>query len=96
VLFRGWGRKLHQQELLQTWMVHNLTIIGEAARSLSAEFRHSHPEVPWAEIIGMRHILVHDYFEIDLEILWQVLEKDLPPLEVQISNLLNQDESHPR
>lgn len=52
-------------ELVQNWIVNHLQVIGEAARSLSADLRDSNKEVPWAKIIGMRHILVHRYFEID-------------------------------
>ncbi len=55
-----------QNELVQSWLVQNLQIIGEASRSLSADFRENHSEIAWAQIIGMRNILVHNYFEIDV------------------------------
>lgn len=55
-----------QDELIQTWMVHHLEILGEAARALSDGARRAAPEVPWRQVIGMRNILVHDYFGIDL------------------------------
>jgi uncharacterized protein with HEPN domain len=75
-------------ELVQIWTLHHLQIIGEAARSLDPEFRENFPEIPWAKIIGMRHILVHHYFDIDTEIAWSVVEKDLPLLKEQVRILL--------
>lgn len=69
-----------QNELIQTWFTQNLQIIGEAARSLSSEIREQHPEVPWPKIIGMRNILTHNYFEIDFDIVWVVVEQELTPL----------------
>jgi uncharacterized protein with HEPN domain len=60
---KGEGRsEFETDELLQIWFVHHLQIIGEAASRLSDEIRTQHPEVPWGQMIGMRHILVHGYF----------------------------------
>jgi uncharacterized protein with HEPN domain len=56
-----------RDELLQTWVVHHIQIVGEAVRKLSDALRSEHPEIPWAEIIGMRNIVVHDYFGVDTE-----------------------------
>lgn len=75
-------------ELIQTYVVHNLQIFGEAAFKLSTEYRQQHPEIPWAKIMGMRHILVHDYFQIDLEIVWAVVEKELPALKEKLQELV--------
>lgn len=55
-------------------------IIGEAAYKLTYEFRHNHTELPWKEIIGMRHLLVHGYFEISEKVLWDVIQNDIPPM----------------
>ena len=64
----GKGRSaIEQDELLQTWFVHHVQVIGEAARKLSDEFRVQHPDVPWAEIVAMRNVLVHEYFGVDVE-----------------------------
>lgn len=82
--------RFRADDLVQNWMLRHLQIIGEAARALPAEFREAHPNVPWSEIIGMRHILVHDYFEIDLGIVWRVVEKDLPVLKRQIRRILRE------
>jgi len=83
------GRAVFEaEELIQTWIVHHLQIIGEAASKISEGFQDEHPQIPWPKIIGMRNILVHDYFGIDIDIVWQVIEKDLTELEETIKNLL--------
>jgi len=63
-------------ELVQVWVVHHLQILGEAARALTGPIRAKYGQVPWSVIIGMRHILVHDYFGIDLAEVWTVVERD--------------------
>jgi uncharacterized protein with HEPN domain len=70
-----------QDELVQTWIIHYLSILGEAASGLSAEFRKQHPERAWAEAVGRRNILIHRYFGIELDLVWRVVEHDLPPVE---------------
>ncbi len=77
-----------RDELIQTWVVHHLVIIGEACRAVSLALQHAHPEVPWAQIVGMRNIVVHHYFGIDAQAVWQVVEKDLPPLKSKIEAIL--------
>jgi uncharacterized protein with HEPN domain len=76
-------------ELFQVWVVRHLQIIGEAASRFSLETQTLFPEIPWGKMIGMRHILVHGYFEIDLEIVWSVVENDLMDLKNQIIKCLN-------
>ncbi len=75
-------------ELIQNWMVNHITIIGEACRALSDDFQARHAIVPWADIIGMRNILVHHYFGIDTEAVWSVVEKDIPELKSNIEIIL--------
>jgi len=75
-------------ELVQTWIVHHLQIIGEAARKLSDGLRKRHPEIPWPEIVAMRNVLVHDYFTVDLEEVWAAVEQDLPELKRKIEAVL--------
>ena len=83
------GRQAFEQdELIQTWIVHHLQIIGEACRGLSEDFRTQRSEVPWGHIIGMRNILVHHYFGIDIPIVWSAVERDLPDLKGKITNML--------
>jgi uncharacterized protein with HEPN domain len=79
-------------EMQQVWVIHHLQIVGEAAYGLSQQFKASHPQIPWEQIIGMRHVLIHGYFEIDMDIVWAVIEKDLPALRSAIEALLRQPE----
>ena len=65
-------------------VVRNLEIIGEAARQVPGDFAAAHPQVPWARIAGLRNRIVHDYFGLDLEIIWQILQVDLPQLKSQL------------
>lgn len=59
-------------------VVRNLEIVGEAVRRLPEDFKGKYPDIEWEKIVGLRHRIVHDYFGIDLEIIWQILQKDLP------------------
>jgi uncharacterized protein with HEPN domain len=75
-------------ELIQTWVVHHIQIIGEAARGLTEAFVAEHAQVPWPKIVAMRNILVHQYFGIDKELVWQVVNKDLTELKQQVLAIL--------
>ena len=75
-------------ELIQTWVLHHLQLIGEATRALSSEVKKRHSEAPWAQIAGMRNILVHQYFGIDTSAVWNVVEGDLPNLKQQVEAIL--------
>lgn len=75
-------------ELIQNWFVRHLQIIGEAARCTPDAIRQQAPEIPWKEIVGMRHILVHDYFGINTDVVWKVIQRDLPLLKRKIEELL--------
>jgi uncharacterized protein with HEPN domain len=77
-------------ELLQAWMIHHLAVIGEAAARLSLALRESHPEVPWSGTIGMRNVLVHGYFSIDLDEVWGTVERRVPALREQIEVILRE------
>jgi uncharacterized protein with HEPN domain len=81
---------LEADELIQTWVLHHLRILGEAVRSLSSDFRDAHPDLPWSGIIGMRNILVHHYFEIDTDAVWSVLKTDLPALKAKIQEAIDE------
>jgi uncharacterized protein with HEPN domain len=75
-------------ELLQGWFLRHLQIIGEAARALPQHVRALAPDVPWQKIIGMRNVLVHGYFEIDTDIVWDAATRDIPALRPSIERLL--------
>jgi uncharacterized protein with HEPN domain len=80
-------------ELIQSWMVRHIQVIGEAARSISEDLRNRSPEIPWSDIIGMRHIIVHHYFETDLDIVWRVVATDIPILKAMIMQLVDKLET---
>ena len=69
-----------RDELLQTWYLRHLQIIGEAARAIPEDVRALSPEVPWHQIAGMRNVLVHGYFEVDTDLVWDAVTRDLPIL----------------
>jgi len=72
-------------------VIRNLEVIGEAVKALPEEIRSKEPEVAWQKIAGMRDILVHRYFGIDLEIIQDIVENKLPSLKEQVRRLLAQD-----
>jgi uncharacterized protein with HEPN domain len=80
-------------ELRQTWFLRHLQIIGEAARARPMDVRAQAPELPWPKIIGMRNILVHGYFDIDTDIVWEAATNDVPVLKPAIVSLLARIES---
>ncbi|HJU00599.1 MAG TPA: DUF86 domain-containing protein [Actinomycetes bacterium] len=77
-------------ELAQTAVIRWVEVIGEATRGLSDELRQTHPEVPWRQMVAMRNVLIHGYFDIDVELVWSVAENDLPKLGAQVRAILDQ------
>jgi uncharacterized protein with HEPN domain len=73
---------------LQRAFSRSLEILGEAAKQMPAAFRVKHPEVPWKTIAGMRDRLIHGYFAVDYEIVWDVVENKLPQLRPLVVNML--------
>jgi uncharacterized protein with HEPN domain len=71
---------LNIDEMFSLSTVRLLEIIGEAAKSVSASFRNEHPEIPWQAIAGTRDRLIHGYFDVDLDIVWEIINIDLPLL----------------
>jgi uncharacterized protein with HEPN domain len=63
-------------------------IIGEAARRLSPEARNLFPEIPWNLVTAMRNILIHDYDDVDLDVVWQTVQRDVPPLIARLESYL--------
>lgn len=71
-----------------SWRARLIEIVGEAANRLSDEVRSQHSEIPWPQIIGMRNRIVHAYDEVDLDLLWDTVTLELPPLIAQLERLL--------
>ncbi|MDO9566090.1 MAG: DUF86 domain-containing protein [Candidatus Desulfaltia sp.] len=68
-------------------VVRNLEIIGEAANRLPDDFKTEHPEIEWTKIVGLRHRIVHEYFGVDLYIVWHILRKDLPLFKQMLNSI---------
>jgi uncharacterized protein with HEPN domain len=75
-------------EMLALAVIHLIEIIGEASKSVSEEFRENHPEVPWELIAGTRNRLAHGYIDVDLDVIWAIVKKDLPGLIRKLKTLL--------
>ena len=76
-------------ELIRVWIVYHLQTIGEAVRLLSPELKQRHPEISWTQIVGMRNLLVHEYFVVDTEAVWSAVERNLPLLKLAIARMLD-------
>jgi uncharacterized protein with HEPN domain len=70
-------------------VTYNLQCIGENVYKLSRTFLEEHPSIDWEAIEGLRHVLVHDYYQVNLEMVWQILEKDLPGLKDDLAGILS-------
>jgi uncharacterized protein with HEPN domain len=79
-----------RDDLIQTWMVYNTQVIGEATAQLSYEFRAQYPDIPWRAIASMRNAIVHAYFRVDLDAVWAVVREDLPGLKKRIENIMEE------
>lgn len=77
----------------QDAILRRITIIGEATKRLSLEFRQQHPSIPWKQIAGMRDVITHDYDEIDLDEVWVILQDNLPQLLAYIQPLIPPEEN---
>lgn len=75
-------------EKTQDAIMYNLIIIGEAANQITKEFQENHPQIPWASIIGTRNVIVHGYDQVKLQIVWDILTRDLPSLKEKMNFLL--------
>lgn len=77
-----------EDELIQTWMLYHLQILGEAARAMSQDLKDQYPNVEWHKIIAFRNLAVHEYFQVDLEIVWRIIEQELSMLKRDIELIL--------
>jgi len=77
-----------ENPMVQDAVLRNLEVIGEAVKNLSSGLRAAHPEVPWSRVAGLRDVLIHQYFGVDLDAVWSVVENRLPELKRSVEALL--------
>lgn len=88
-LTRGKQRAdLDSSHVLELALTRLLEIVGEAANRISEDVQQQHPEIPWRQIIGLRHRLIHGYDAVDLDILWDIVQYDLPPLVARLEEIV--------
>ena len=81
--------KFSKNNLVIDAVVRNLEVIGEAAKNIPTDFKKEYKDIPWSKIAGMRNIIVHEYFSVDLEILWQTIQQDILELKKLIGKIKN-------
>ncbi len=82
---------LDNNVMLAMATIHAIEIIGEAVKTISEELRGRYPEIPWDSIIGTRNRLAYGYIDVDLDIIWTIVTKDLPPLIKQLKYILKKE-----
>jgi uncharacterized protein with HEPN domain len=86
---RGRSRSsLQRNKMLELALTRLLEIIGEAAKEISEDLRTTYPEIAWYKMSGMRNRLIHGYFDVDQEMVWETVTRELPPLIAQLENIL--------
>ena len=83
--------KFEEDELIQTWILYQFQVIGEAASSLSKGMRTKYNQVEWRDIVDFRNLLVHEYFRVDLDVVWLIVEKELPQLKTHVTEIVKKE-----
>ena len=74
---------------MQDAIIRSLEIIGESVKNLPNSFRDKHPDIPWKKMAGMRDILIHEYFDVDLILAWKVVQHELPKIKTKLQQLVD-------
>ncbi len=82
-------RAFFDNTMVQDAVIRNLEVIGEAVKQLPADLRERHPRIPWRSITALRNVLIHEYFGVDLEIVWRVIQNRLPTLKRHVGVMLS-------
>ncbi len=77
-----------QTQMVQDAVIRNFEILSEATKRISAEFRLVYPNVPWRDMAGFRDVLIHNYINVDLDVIWEIIQADLPDLSNKIKAIL--------
>lgn len=90
----GVSRQIYDDdENLRLALAHLVQVIAEAARRVSSHSQIAYAHIPWREMIGMRHKIVHDYMDVDEDVVWEVVTKDIPPLITKLEVIVSHDET---
>jgi len=81
------GEDFNNSELIQDTVIRNIEIIGEVAKKISKDLKSQYHEIPWKEMSGMRDKLIHDYFGVDVDVVWKTVNEDIPYLKSLIDNI---------
>ena len=88
--FSGAGREVFFGDILtQSAVLHRLALLGEACAGLSLQLRQAHPEIPWNQIIAFRHVVIHQYFGIDLDLVWAIITEHMASLRASLESILS-------
>jgi len=79
---------IEEDSLTQSAVIRQLEIIGEASKKVEENFKEKHPEIPWRDMSDTRNKVIHDYFQVDYELIWDIYEKDLPKLKREIEKTI--------
>ncbi|MBU0459270.1 MAG: DUF86 domain-containing protein [Nanoarchaeota archaeon] len=85
--------KLEKNKMKESALVRCLEVIGEAVKNIPQPFRDKYPEVQWKKIAGFRDVIIHAYFQVDLDITWRIIQKDIPILKKQIQKIKDLEEN---
>jgi uncharacterized protein with HEPN domain len=77
-----------QTKMIQDAVIRNFEIIGEATKKLSPDLRSKYADIPWQQMAGLRDVLIHDYLKVNLNLVWQIIEQNLPELKQKVTEIL--------
>ena len=92
--YRRFRNRLKDNHLIQDGAIRQIDINGEATKRLSRETREKYTHIHWKDVAGMRDKLIHDYFGVDLDAVWDTVEKDIPLLKREIKRIIEKEENH--
>jgi uncharacterized protein with HEPN domain len=85
--------KFVQRDMVIDAVIRNFEIIGEASKNIPEDVRNCYPDIPWGKMVGLRNIVVHAYFGVDLSIIWEIITKNLPEVKLLIEKSLKKEKN---
>mgnify|MGYP002624423018 CR=1 FL=1 len=78
-----------ENSMMRDACIRQLQVIGESCKNVHAELREKYPDVPWRQIVGLRNIVIHEYFGVDEKVIWEVIQQDLPVFKQQVADIIS-------